>query len=86
LRLPPIDARADIVIMAAVRAAVRPARCWRKKAGAYCCLKKMCTHAFTSGESLLPLNLPLFEQLGCAPAVKKVGLVKNSVRFSFDGT
>ena len=36
---------------------------------------------FHIGESLLPLNLPLFEQLGCAPAVKKVGLVKNSVQF-----
>ena len=36
---------------------------------------------FHIGESLLPLNLPLFEQLGCAPAVKKVGLVKHSVRF-----
>lgn len=36
---------------------------------------------FHIGESLLPLNLPLFEQLGCAPAVRKVGLVKNSVQF-----
>jgi hypothetical protein len=25
--------------------------------------------------------LPLSEQLGCAPAVKKVGLIKNSVQF-----
>ncbi len=30
---------------------------------------------------MLPLNLPLFEQLGCAPAAEKVGLVKNSVQF-----
>ena len=36
---------------------------------------------FHIGESLLPLNLPLFEQLGCAPAIEKVGLVKHSVQF-----
>ena len=36
---------------------------------------------FHIGESLLPLNLPLFEQMGCAPAIEKVGLVKNSVQF-----
>ncbi len=36
---------------------------------------------FHIGESLLPLNLPLFEQLGCAHAIKNVGLPKHSVRF-----
>ncbi|MEP6608070.1 MAG: NAD(P)/FAD-dependent oxidoreductase [Burkholderiaceae bacterium] len=36
---------------------------------------------FHIGESLLPLNLPLFEQLGCAPAIQQVGLVKHSVQF-----
>ncbi len=36
---------------------------------------------FHIGESLLPLNLPLFEQLGCAPAIEKVGLIKHSVQF-----
>src|SRR5215213_6547466 len=36
---------------------------------------------FHIGESLLPLNLPLFEQLGCARAIENVGLAKHSVRF-----
>lgn len=36
---------------------------------------------FHIGESLLPLNLPLFEQLGCAPAIKSVGLPKHAVHF-----
>lgn len=36
---------------------------------------------FHIGESLLPLNLPLFEQLGCQAAVESVGLAKHSVRF-----
>ena len=36
---------------------------------------------FHIGESLLPLSLPLFEQMGCAAAIEKVGLVKHSVQF-----
>lgn len=35
---------------------------------------------FHIGESLLPLNLPLFEELGCASAIKNVGLVKNAAQ------
>ncbi|MGH6610112.1 MAG: NAD(P)/FAD-dependent oxidoreductase [Burkholderiaceae bacterium] len=36
---------------------------------------------FHIGESLLPLNLPLFEQMGCQLAVEKVGLPKHAVQF-----
>lgn len=36
---------------------------------------------FHIGESLLPLNLPLFEQMGCQLAVKEVGLQKHAVQF-----
>lgn len=36
---------------------------------------------FHIGESLLPLNLPLFEELGVAQAVKSVGLVKPAIEF-----
>jgi len=36
---------------------------------------------FHIGESLLPLNLPLFDQLGCSAAIQKLGLVKHSVQF-----
>ena len=36
---------------------------------------------FHIGESLLPMNLPLFEQLECAAAIENVGLAKHSVQF-----
>jgi flavin-dependent dehydrogenase len=36
---------------------------------------------FHIGESLLPLNLPLFEELGVAQAVHAVGLVKPAIEF-----
>jgi flavin-dependent dehydrogenase len=36
---------------------------------------------FHIGESLLPLNLPLFERLGVMDAVKQVGLVKRAAEF-----
>lgn len=36
---------------------------------------------FHIGESLLPLNLPLFERLGIKDAVERVGMVKRGVEF-----
>ena len=36
---------------------------------------------FHIGESLLPLNLPLFQQLGCSQAIANVGLVKRAMQF-----
>ena len=36
---------------------------------------------FHIGESLLPLNLPLFERMGCQPAIQNVGLKKHGVQF-----
>jgi len=36
---------------------------------------------FHIGESLLPLSVPLFEQMGCAAAIEKVGLAKHSMQF-----
>ncbi|MDO8414394.1 MAG: NAD(P)/FAD-dependent oxidoreductase [Gallionellaceae bacterium] len=36
---------------------------------------------FHIGESLLPLNMPLFEQLGVAEEIKRIGMVKRGVEF-----
>ena len=36
---------------------------------------------FHIGESLLPLNLPLFVRMGCQPAIQNVGLKKHGVQF-----
>ena len=36
---------------------------------------------FHIGESLLPLNLPLFDQLGCSQAIAGVGLAKRAMQF-----
>lgn len=36
---------------------------------------------FHIGESLLPLNLPLFERLGIKEAVERIGMVKNGIEF-----
>jgi flavin-dependent dehydrogenase len=36
---------------------------------------------FHIGESLLPLNLPLFEQLGVAEEIKRIGMLKYGVEF-----
>src|SRR5436305_83635 len=36
---------------------------------------------FHIGESLLPLNLPLFEQLGVADEIARIGMLKFGVEF-----
>lgn len=36
---------------------------------------------FHIGESLLPLNLPMFDKMGVGPAIAKLGLVKRAVEF-----
>ena len=78
----PIDERdADIVIMGGGPGGSTAGALLAQKGWRVLLLEKDRHPRFHIGESLLPLNLPLFEQLGCAPAVKKVGLVKNSVQF-----
>ena len=51
-------------------------RCWRKRAGTSSCSKKIDFPRFHIGESLLPLNLPLFERLGVADEVERIGVYK----------
>src|SRR6266478_5980563 len=36
---------------------------------------------FHIGESLLPLNMPLFERLGVAEEIKRIGMLKYGVEF-----
>ena len=82
LAAPPVDDRnADIVIVGGGPGGSTAGALLAQKGWRVLLLEKDRHPRFHIGESLLPLNLPLFEQLGCAPAVQKVGLVKNSVQF-----
>ena len=79
---PAIDERsADVVIIGGGPGGSTAGALLAQKGWRVLLLEKDRHPRFHIGESLLPLNLPLFEQLGCAPAIKKVGLVKNSVQF-----
>ena len=83
---PPIDQRidelrADVVIISGGPGGSTAGALLAQKGWRVLLLEKDRHPRFHIGESLLPLNLPLFEQLGCAPAVQKVGLIKNSVQF-----
>ena len=80
--LPAIDERsADVVIIGGGPGGSTAGALLAEKGWRVLLLEKDRHPRFHIGESLLPLNLPLFEQLGCAPAIEKVGLVKNSVQF-----
>ena len=91
LAAPPIDQRidelsADVVIIGGGPGGSTAGALLAQKGWRVLLLEKDRHPRFHIGESLLPLNLPLFEQLGCAPAVQKVGLVKTLGPVSFDGT
>jgi 2-polyprenyl-6-methoxyphenol hydroxylase-like FAD-dependent oxidoreductase len=82
LALPAIDERsADVVIIGGGPGGSTAGALLVQKGWRVLLLEKDRHPRFHIGESLLPLNLPLFEQLGCAPAVEKIGLVKHSVQF-----
>jgi flavin-dependent dehydrogenase len=77
-----IDRRsADVAIIGGGPAGSTAAALLKRRGWRVLLLEKDRHPRFHIGESLLPLNLPLFEQLGCAPAVKEVGLVKHAVQF-----
>ena len=79
---PLIDRRsADVAIIGGGPAGSTAAALLKRKGWRVLLLEKDRHPRFHIGESLLPLNLPLFEQLGCAPAIKDVGLVKHAVQF-----
>ncbi len=75
------ERNADIVIIGGGPAGSTAAMLLVQRGWRVLLLEKDRHPRFHIGESLLPLNLPLFEQLGCAPAVQKVGLAKHGVQF-----
>ena len=82
LAVPPIDHRdAGVVIIGGGPGVCTAGPLLAQKGWRVLLLEKDRHPRFRIGESMLPLNPPLIERLGCAPAVQKVGLVKNSVQF-----
>lgn len=78
----PIDERdTDVVIIGGGPAGSTAAALLVQKGWRVLLLEKDRHPRFHIGESLLPLNMPLFEQLGCQPAIENVGLVKHGVQF-----
>ena len=78
----PVDRHtADIVIIGGGPAGTTCAALLAQRGWKVLLLEKDRHPRFHIGESLLPLNLPLFEQMGCRSAIKRVGLEKHAVRF-----
>ena len=56
-------------------------RCWRCAGFKVVLVDKDKHPRFHIGESLLPFNVPLFEQLGVADEVKRIGMLKLGIEF-----
>jgi len=56
-------------------------RCYRSAATASCWSRKKGTRVFHIGESLLPLNVPLFDRLGVRDEIERIGMRKHGAEF-----
>ena len=53
----------------------------KRSAGTSCCWKKEHHRRFHTGESLLPMNLPILERLGVRAQVEQIGMPKYGAHF-----
>jgi flavin-dependent dehydrogenase len=72
----------DVLIVGSGPAGTTLAACLAAHGRTVCVMDKNRHPRFHIGESLLPMNLPIFERLGIAGEVKKIGVVKAGADFT----
>ncbi|NOQ36207.1 MAG: FAD-dependent oxidoreductase, partial [Methylococcaceae bacterium] len=73
---------ADVVVIGGGPAGTTVASLLVEKGYSVCLLEKSHHPRFHIGESLLPLNMPILEQLGVLDAVQKIGVIKYAAEFN----
>lgn len=78
--------RYDIIIIGGGPAGSTAASLLSSRGWSVCLLEKECHPRFHIGESLLPMNLPIFERLGVMDEIRKIGIKKNAAEFNATDT
>ena len=76
----------DVIVIGGGPAGSTAASLLAGKGWTVCLLEKACHPRFHIGESLLPMNLPILEQLGVLAAVEKIGVKKYAAEFNSPDT
>ncbi|MGH8547759.1 MAG: NAD(P)/FAD-dependent oxidoreductase [Methylococcales bacterium] len=79
-------ARYDVIVIGGGPAGSTAASLLSEKGWQVCLLEKDRHPRFHIGESLLPMNLPIFERLGVLDEVRSIGVKKNAAEFNASDT
>ncbi len=83
---PSLNSKFDIIIIGGGPAGSTAASLLAEKGWSVCILEKEKHPRFHIGESLLPMNLPIFDRLGVLEEVSKIGIPKNAAEFNSTDT
>lgn len=78
--------RYDVIVIGGGPAGSTAASLLSDKGWSICLLEKDRHPRFHIGESLLPMNLPIFERLGVLEEVQRIGVKKNAAEFNASDT